>query len=219
MRRELIMDNTMLIVPRIAGFDDMSLSQQRARLMEQAHTIGCINWPQYPFAPKVSFGIARSDSHLYINFVNEAAPLLALSTDDLAPVSRDSCVEIFLQPQVDGPYWNFEFNCLGALNASHRLRRPDPVRLTTQELASVCRHADFPRQSFDEHGVGDWQLTTAISLRLLGLDNAPAGTIIRGNVYACASGATTPYYLSYKPISTVAPDFHQPEFFGLIYLS
>src|SRR5437763_15829891 len=35
------------------------------------------------------------------------------------PVYRDSCVELFVQPKVEAGYFNFEFNCGGALLASY----------------------------------------------------------------------------------------------------
>lgn len=207
------MTDSTLHIPRLKALDSLPLNEQRRLLMAHPHNIECVNWAAYPAKPAATFGIAHSATHLYVNFCMHGAPLVARTVADQGPVSADSCVEIFLQPRPDGPYWNFEFNCIGAVNASHRLVRPEPTRLTADELATIERHGDFARAAFDERGSGDWQLTVAIPLALMGLADAPSGTTLRGNVYACASGAAEPYFLSFSPIDTPAPDYHRPEFF------
>jgi len=37
---------------------------------------------------------------------------------------------------------------------------------------------------------------------------------LEGNFYKCADETSTPHYVSWSEISTAAPDFHKPEFFG-----
>ncbi|MDE7147331.1 MAG: hypothetical protein K2O20_02960, partial [Duncaniella sp.] len=41
---------------------------------------------------------------------------------------------------------------------------------------------------------------------------------LRGNFYKCASGTSQPHYLSWTPVPTPEPDFHQPQHFGQIIL-
>ena len=105
-----------------------------------------------------------------------------------------------MRPEGSDEYWNFEFNCAGVANASHRRTRPEPVRLTAEELASIVRRP--------EGDVPD----VAIPWRLTGIVPA-AGTRFKENVYACASKALHPYYMSFAPIATEKPDFHRPEHF------
>lgn len=211
-----------LKLPRIDGLDRINDSDELALTLLQHGThaaVSCVNWPQaFPEAPSVSFAAAHSGTALYFLFKVSDAPMRACNTADQSPVSMDSCVEIFLQPDVGGEYWNFEFNCLGALNASHRMTRPAPIRLNHAELASVRRYPSLTADRVGNDARGSWQLAVVIPLRLMGIGEAAPGTVLHGNIYACASAAEPPYYLSLLPINTPAPDYHRPEFFGTIIL-
>ncbi len=210
-------------IPRIDSLDSLSAPEAISDLLDSKGVVGeinSLNWPDiFPSAPEASFVMAHSGHNLYIDFHVRANAILAKYDKDQSPVSEDSCVEVFLQPKEGGEYWNFEFNCIGALYASHRMTRPNPTRFVAEELASVRRYPSMERVTFEEKS-GDfaWHLLVVIPLSLMGIDSPSSGTVIRGNLYACASRATTPYYLSWNPITTEKPDFHRPEFFGELIL-
>ena len=63
--------------------------------------------------------------------------------------------------------------------------------------------------------VVNWNLTVAIPLVLLGLKS---GDEFSGNLYKCGDKTKIPHYLSWHPIDTLKPDFHQPYYFGLFKL-
>lgn len=182
--------------------------------------IGCNNWPgMFPYHPLSSFTIAHSGKSLYIDFFSRTNFLRAEVYEDLGPVCGDSCVEFFVQPHEGGEYWNFEFNCIGTLNASHRLTRNEPVRLSPDELARVQRIASCGNRPFRElEGIFSWNLLTVIPLDLIGVSYEGKPVEMRGNFYKCASATSQPHYLSWNPIPTPTPDFHRPEFFGTLIL-
>ena len=45
-----------------------------------------------------------------------------------------------------------------------------------------------------------------------------AGTTLRANVYKCGDDLPVPHFISWSPIHTPEPSFHQPTFFGEIIL-
>lgn len=215
-------DNT-LGIPCLPQLDSCSTPDAVIAALEAdgaRRIIGCNNWPgMFPYHPLSSFTIAHSGTALYIDFFSRTNFLRAEVYEDLGPVSGDSCVEFFVQPRPGGEYWNFEFNCIGTLNASHRLKRSEPVRLSGEELARVQRVASCGSRPFRElEGIFSWNLLTVIPLDLIGVFYDGSPVEMRGNFYKCASATSQPHYLSWSPIATAAPDFHRPEFFGTLTL-
>ncbi|MDE6270005.1 MAG: hypothetical protein K2M12_04010 [Muribaculaceae bacterium] len=212
-----------LLVPYLPGLDACDKPETIIATLEAdgaRRIIGCNNWPEaFPYHPLSSFTIAHSGTAIYIDFFSRTNFLRAEVYQDQGPVSSDSCVEFFVRPEPDGEYWNFEFNCIGVLNASHRRVRPEPVRLTPEELARVQRVASCGTRPFCElEGIFSWNLLAVIPLDLIGVHYDGRPVEMEGNFYKCASAASQPHYLSWQPIHTEKPDFHRPEFFGKIIL-
>jgi len=181
--------------------------------------IECVNWPnQFPYKPLCSFVVAVSCTRLYVLFSVISKDLRAVNTSDLSPVAEDSCVEFFLQVPGQDEYWNFEFNCIGALNASHRVTRTSPTRLTLDELASIERYSSCGAEAIEEQeGTFCWDLVVSIPLQLVRLDGDNLPDSVRGNFYKCGSKTSHPHYVSWSPIETSKPDFHTPDCFGTLW--
>lgn len=178
------------------------------------------NWSnEFPYCPLSSFTTAHDGKYIYIDFFVRCNYLKAENYENNSPVSQDSCVEFFVAPKGDNHYWNFEFNCIGTINASHRTERKNPTRLNDEELAQVLRYASCGNKPFQElEGIFSWNLLVAIPLSLIGIEYLGKPIEMKGNFYKCASGCTQPHYLSWNPIFTEKPDFHRQEFFGNIIL-
>ena len=178
------------------------------------------NWSkEFPYCPLSSFTTAHDGKYIYIDFFVRCNYLKAENYVNNSPVSQDSCVEFFVAPKGDNHYWNFEFNCIGTINASHRTERKNPTRLNDEELAQVLRYASCGNKPFQElEGIFSWNLLVAIPLSLIGIEYSGMPIEMKGNFYKCASGCTQPHYLSWNPIFTEKPDFHRQEFFGNIIL-
>ncbi len=211
-----------LSVPFISGIDDSNLEDVINILEDKGErrTIESLNWAkEFPYHPLTVFSIAHSEKYIYVDFFVRCNYLRAMNYQNNSPVSQDSCVEFFVSPGCDSHYWNFEFNCIGAINASHRTERNNPTRLNDEQLATVKRYASCGTRPFNEvEGLFTWNLIIAIPLELIGVKYNGSPIEMRGNFYKCASGSSQPHYLSWNPISTEKPDFHRPEYFGKIIL-
>lgn len=182
--------------------------------------VASVNWPSVTaYQPICAVMGAYSEKYIYIHYVVRENGILAANCKNLSPVANDSCVEFFLKTPLSEEYWNFEFNCIGAVNASHRVTRPNAIRLTDEEIASIKRYASCGTEPFGEKaGIHTWTLTIAIPLSLIGLESKCMPTHIMGNFYKCAGKSSHPHYLSWAPIKSEKPNFHLPEFFGKIFL-
>lgn len=211
-----------LNVPFVEGLDAMTMASVADYMELHLKKVGinCVNWEdKYPYHPITVFSMAYSDKFLYVNYFVRCNYLRAVNYKNNSPVAEDSCVEFFLQTPGSEEYWNFEFNCIGAINASHRKDRKHPIRLTDMELATVKRYATCGNNPFQElEGIFNWGLAIAIPFELIGVDVSKRPIEMKGNLYKCASATSMPHYLSWPPIKTDKPDFHRPEYFGKIIL-
>ncbi len=211
-----------LNVPFVSGIDNLGLEEIINILEEKGErrTIESLNWANdYPYHPLTVFTIAHSEKYIYVDFFVRCNYLRAINYQNNSPVSQDSCVEFFVSPECNSHYWNFEFNCIGTINASHRSERNNPTRLNDDQLASVKRYASCGTRPFNEvEGLFTWNLIIAIPFELIGVHYDGNPIEMRGNFYKCASAASQPHYLSWNPIITEKPDFHRPEYFGKIIL-
>lgn len=212
-----------LEIPYLPELNELKGQDEIINLLEEKaprRTIESVNWAkEFPYHPLTTFTTAHSDKMLYIDFFVRCNFLRAENYKNQSPVSEDSCVEFFVEPTGELPYWNFEFNCIGTVNASHRYERKNPTRLTDEEIARIERYPSCGTRPFRElEGLFTWNLLVGIPLDLIGVKYEGKPIEMRGNFYKCASAATQPHFLSWNPIKTEHPDFHQPDFFGKITL-
>lgn len=184
------------------------------------HQIKSLNWPgQFDHKPPTKFMIARSDSDLYIHFKVEEPDTKAVYTQDQDPVWQDSCVEFFVQLPHDEGYANFEFNCIGTTLATKRKSRDEDIRpFSHEEMISIERYASLGNNPVETSGKTTWELTVKIPFRLIGLKTIDKSVPLRTNLYKCGDETAHPHYLSWSEINTPTPDFHRPEFFGIMNL-
>jgi hypothetical protein len=186
---------------------------------KEYHFIDNVNWPlEFSYCPDSKFLIARSESALYIKFQIKETNIRALYINDGEPVWEDSCVEFFCKKPQSDTYMNFEFNCIGSCAATTRKGRDeDVVPFSEGQMKQIERFSSLYRQPFSEkEGTGYWELTVRIPFEILEINPNGLPDILLGNFYKCADGTSTPHYVSWNPISTKSPDFHCPEFFGLL---
>ncbi len=211
-----------LIIPLIKNLDENNLDDAIITLQNNGvkGSIDNINWPdKFPYHPLTVFNCAHNGRYLFIDFFVRCNYLRAVNYTNNSPVSEDSCIEFFVSPANDGHYWNFELNCIGTINASHRTERHNPTRLTDSELDRVIRFASCGKRPFNElEGLFAWNVTIAIPLDLIGVCFTGDPVEMAANFYKCASGTSQPHYLSWNPISSEKPDFHRPDCFGKIVL-
>lgn len=212
-----------LVAACLPALDAMPLSDVGPYLSRSGSPfkVACVNWPdRFAAAPKASGLIAHSGTAVYIDFFVDGNYLRAMTVGDGGPVHQDSCVEFFVEPTGELPYFNFEFNCIGTLHAACRSQRRRATPLSAGELASVGRFSTCGDKPFGEiEGRCQWHLTVAIPLAVLGLEYEGEPIAMRGNFYKCGDLTSEPHYLSWAPVAAESPDFHRPDSFAPIILA
>ncbi|GAA4843814.1 carbohydrate-binding family 9-like protein [Algivirga pacifica] len=187
---------------------------------ETFHSISEVNWRKdFPYAPLVSFQIAWSKEGLYLYYRVEEKHIKAVHTSYNEPVYKDSCVEMFISPLGNEEYYNFEFNCIGNILAGKKLR-DEKARFTEQELSFIETLSSLPKgKTIDNQAGGRWDLTIFIPSWLIQKEELKQGELLKANFYKCGDALTPSHYLSWSPINTSKPSFHQPQFFGEVILN
>ena len=223
-------------IPYLPNLQPLAISEVARVLtaMPPCGHIDCVNWSDsFPAHPTTVLHLAHTGTMLFVRFDVEGRGLRAMHTRDLEHVNEDSCVEFFVTNADQSRYFNFEFNCIGVCNASHRISKSEDVhRLTPDELHSILRYSSVnsapqPQSThplsapFDlRDGDYCWSLTVGIPLSLLDITptmlNQPV--ILCGNFYKCGDLTSEPHYLSWAPVTFERPNFHQPAFFGNLIL-
>jgi hypothetical protein len=185
----------------------------------EGHSIGTINWQSHLYKPSVRFNIAWGDREIYIKYYVRESCVKAEKSRTNEMVCEDSCVEFFVSPSDDGIYYNLEFNPIGTglMGAGHG--RTDSVRADPAVVEGIRKLATMGDRPFSEI-TGDigWSLTLAIPLSTFfhhRVENL-AGKSFRANFYKCGDKLSTPHYITWNPIGTEKPDYHQPAFFGIL---
>lgn len=168
-----------------------------------------------PYSPRTTARLcAVSGKGIFARLVSCEPEFRAVCTKRDDPVYTDSCMELFFRPfEDDDRYLNFEINplccCLSAIgtdrNARTFLREITDTAFTVSPL-----EVD-----------GGWGVELFIPERLIceayGKSFAVSNNFcIYANVYKCAELAKRPHYQALFFVGTEQPDFHRPEFFGLI---
>jgi len=156
-------------------------------------------------------------------FVCEDRHIHAVETRPNGNVYLDSCVELFanVAPERDAGYFNFEANCCGTFHLGFGPGRQDRRLASPEVLDQIRVAASIPTPTKEEASTDDgWWLAVAMPFsaisRLAGFDVAPGpGTVWRANLYRCG-GKTDPQYACWSRIDWPKPDYHRPEFFGIL---
>lgn len=177
------------------------------------------NWAaNYPYAPQARFRLAARADLLMVDYEVSEDHVRAAAPADNGRVWEDSCCELFVQPG-GGHYYNFECNCAGTLLIGCGAQRNNRELARPDVLAGVERYASLGRDSFGVRPQsGPWHLSLIIPAKALFRDVITTweGRSMRGNVYKCGDLLPRPHFLSWMPVGTETPDFHRPDFFGLM---
>ncbi len=202
---------------------DISLADGRA--IEQTlesitpTPIACCNWAkEYPYAPNVAFRAFHTGERLVVRFDVEEEYTMARVTESNGEVWTDSCVELFIAPDSEG-YYNIETNCIGTMLVGYRRQGMPAEHASAEFISTIVRHASLGDEPFEERqGKNRWSLTLQLPAQVMfrhGFDSWD-GLEVRANLYKCGDKLSHPHFLSWRPIDTPQPSFHQPSFFGVL---
>ena len=174
--------------------------------------ITCRPWPQFRRSYPAFAQLVLWEASLAVHMEAFEPESRALYTGDNAPVHTDSCLELFLQPDVSCPrYFNFELNpngCMKAAVGEGRVGRAFlPSGAGYRDLFSISSH----------RGSHMWSVDFRIPTGLLWDHASGYPQQMRGNFYKCrGEDLQTRHYACWQEIRTPTPDFHQPDFFGAL---
>ncbi len=140
---------------------------------------------------------------------------------------KDSCVEMFVQPQGRAGYFALEVNCGGAFSlryiedptrTANRFAKWTPV--SRDEAATVRVAHSMPSLVEPERTEPtSWWVEVAFPCRVMEPYCGPIGTLSgqrwRGNLFKCGDETSHPHWASWAPIGE-ALNFHQPVYFGAL---
>ena len=189
-------------------------------------SIDCFRPEGSDHRPRTQCKLLFNDSNIFGIFRVEDQFVRSIHTGFQADVWQDSCVEAFIQPKDCPGYFNFEFNCGGALLAYYvtdpvrrngRLQRYTP--LLPDEDAKIKRFTSLaPSVEPEIETPLTWLLEFAVPLSVLEKYAGPLGKIKgqawRANFYKCGNETSHPHWASWTPLS--ARNFHDPASFGQI---
>ncbi|MFD2599686.1 carbohydrate-binding family 9-like protein [Sphingobacterium corticis] len=199
-------------IDQFIDYSTASIMFDRVAPQSLAHA----NWSEeYPYRPSVSFRMLHGTSHFFLQFDVEEEFLRAQATKHNEAVWKDSCVECFLSFDNRETYYNIEFNILGTgLIGYGSADRKARKRL---DIGQVERIATFSQIT----NVGNnkrWQMILIIPKDIFGSnENLLSRGKVFANFYKCGDELPQPHFISWKPIDSPSPNFHQPEFFGEIH--
>jgi hypothetical protein len=190
------------------------LDEQKGRLL-----IDTINWKGFDYKPDVELSIAYSNNEIFLKYYIKEDYFKAEKINTNEMVCEDSCVEFFVSPEDDGIYYNMEFNALGTCLLGTGTDRESSRRVNPGIISKIRRLSTFGSQPVKEKiGQFAWSITIAIPFDVFFQHQIAdlKGKIFRANFYKCGDKLTVPHYVTWNPVRTEHPDYHQPEYFGML---
>jgi hypothetical protein len=176
------------------------------------------------FQPEVQVKMMYDNFNLYLIFNVIDRFVRCLTKDFNGPVWEDSCVEFFFAPENNFTqrYFNLEVNCSGTPLMHYNIIPRKEIRtIEVNELARVeIAHTLAGVIDREIKEPVTWSVELRIPLNIPGLYSKisyPApGVEWRGNFYKTAKNNSNPHYIAWNPVINLKPDFHLPEYFGIL---
>jgi hypothetical protein len=181
--------------------------------------IDTLNWDGYKYKPGVELSIAYSDNEIFLKYYVSEDYFKAEKTETNEMVCEDSCVEFFVSPEDDGIYYNLEFNGIGTCLLGTGTGRENSTRANPEIISKIRRLSSAGDKPFSEKtGKFNWEITIAVPFEVFFHHKIKRleGKTFRANFYKCGDMLTVPHYVTWNPVGTENPDYHQPEYFGIL---
>ena len=174
--------------------------------------------------PKTKAKIGYDADAVYVAFRVNDQYVLATAQEHQDSVCRDSCVEFFFTPGTDTSkgYFNLEMNCGGTMLFHFQtIPRVDSIPVAAKDLKQIEIYHSMPQNVDTEiTDAVSWKVAYRIPFDILKnyceIEMPAPGVIWRANLYKCADASSHPHWLTWTPVNLPKPDFHQPDFFGIL---
>lgn len=170
------------------------------------------------FKPKADVKMTYDDDYIYVIYRVKDRYVKSITEKINGPVWRDSAVEFFFSPEADNPinYFNLEINCGGTPLLHHKKNRP-----TVEDIQKIEIKASLPKVVDPE--ITDpvtWTMSFKIPLSMLekytNVVRPKPGVSWRANFYKIAEINSNPHYITWNEVKNDKPQFHLPQFFGIL---
>jgi hypothetical protein len=168
--------------------------------------------------------VAYDNAAIYVIFRVEDRYVKASYNKNQDPVYFDSCVEFFFTPGTDinKGYFNLEMNCGGTMMFHHQIEpRTDQTLICDQhielvDVAHTLPEIVDPEIDRDTTWIVEYRIPFSVLDEYHSFPRPEAGSVWRVNFYKCADQTSHPHWLTWAPVFFPRPDFHLPQYFGLL---
>jgi hypothetical protein len=208
------------VVPEFDGrWDGPAWGQLHALAVDHFHPRGTDH------RPRTEAKLLHDGSALYVLFRVDDRYVRSVHTEFESDTYKDSCVELFVQPQGRTGYFALEVNCGGAFSLRYIedwTRTPNRFarwRAVSESDAARVRVA-HSMPSVVEPEVAEpatWWVEVSLPAAVMEPYCGPIGQLAgqrwRGNLFKCGDETSHPHWASWAPIGEHL-NFHQPAYFG-----
>ena len=174
--------------------------------------------------PRVQVKVAYDDAAVSVIFKVEDRYVRAVAKHYQDRVYEDSCVEFFFTPadNVSRGYFNLEMNCCGVgLFHFKSGGGGQAVHVAENDFREIqIAHTMHQDLLSEIQNPVTWGLEYRVPLGILAKYcevTVPAPERIwRANFYKCGDKTSHPHWLSWSAVDHPTPQFHLPEYFGVL---
>lgn len=176
------------------------------------------------FRPVAAVKMMYDEKNLYLIFRVKDRFVQCVNLEYNSPVWKDAAIEFFFSPDTDAPnaYFNLEINCGGsALMGYHNAAQKKNIQIDSNDIKQIEIAHSLPKKVYPE--IIDpvtWTIECRIPLAILEkytTITAPGPAIAwRANFYKIAEEGSNPHFITWSLVNNVEPNFHLPEFFGVL---
>lgn len=170
------------------------------------------------FKPKAEAKMTYDDDYIYVIYRVKDRYVRSITEKINGPVWKDSAVEFFFSPEADNPinYFNLEINCGGTPLLHHKKNRP-----SVEDIQKIQIVASLPKVVDPEITKPvTWTMSFRIPLSMLekytNVVRPKPGVSWRANFYKIAEINSNPHYITWNEVKNDKPQFHLPQFFGIL---
>ncbi len=168
--------------------------------------------------------MAYDNSAIYIIFRVEDQYIKAVHSKNQEMVCRDSCVEFFFTPdnKSNKGYFNLEMNCGGVfLFNFQKSAKSGRIYIADEDIEQIEVAHTLPKLIENEitektTWVVEYRIPFSVLKKYYNFSEPQNGTVWRANFYKCADRTSHPHWLTWAPVNSPRPNFHLPEYFGVI---
>ena len=188
----------------------------KKQLLEQAEKIllDKINWGFTEYTPEVYAKVVYDEFGFTVEFVTKESDPLREKTEHNQEVSQDSCVEFFVNfdPENSDEYINFEVNANGVMRADIRTDRYNYTGFPIEDIKSL----NIETKIEDDYWTVKYKIPMELIKKYYPKFDINKCEYIKGNMYKCGSWTKIRHYMTLFELKCEKPDFHRPEYFGII---